>query len=294
MNGDNEKQSLEAFLHERYTANTVRRYLMEINAFLRETGREKAVHANYGDMMSYVALLREKYDCPETIKCSLHAIRKYYKWLVHTGVRTDNPCMSIKLRDKSSRDIQLQDLFSPAELEGLLNLKRRGNASGVRNKIVTGLLIYQGLTMGEIPNISLDDINLEEGTIYIRPTGRTNGRTLKLKQNQVMLFYKYIHGVRPEHDRGQNDRFLLSKLGEPISITGLTRFAGSFKQFFPGRDINARIIRQSVIANLLKQGHDVRFVQVFAGHKYPGTTENYRQTGIEELKAGIDKYHPLR
>jgi hypothetical protein len=35
-------------------------------------------------------------------------------------------------------------------------------------------------------------------------------------------------------------------------------------------------------------------VQVFAGHKCPNSTEKYRQTGIEELKAGIEKYHPLK
>jgi len=49
-----------------------------------------------------------------------------------------------------------------------------------------------------------------------------------------------------------------------------------------------------VIAKLLKSGHDLRLVQTFAGHKNPSATEKYRQTGIEELKAGIEKYHPLK
>jgi hypothetical protein len=35
-------------------------------------------------------------------------------------------------------------------------------------------------------------------------------------------------------------------------------------------------------------------VQIFAGHKFPNSTEKYRQTGIEELKAGIEKYHQLK
>jgi integrase/recombinase XerD len=63
---------------------------------------------------------------------------------------------------------------------------------------------------------------------------------------------------------------------------------------FPDRSLNAKTTRQSVIANLLKQGHDLRLVQVFAGHKHPSSTERYRQTGVEELKAGIIKYHPLK
>jgi integrase/recombinase XerD len=48
-----------------------------------------------------------------------------------------------------------------------------------------------------------------------------------------------------------------------------------------------------VIANLLKQNHDLRVVQVFAGHKYPSAIEKYRQDDVEELKKQIQKYHPL-
>jgi integrase/recombinase XerD len=48
-----------------------------------------------------------------------------------------------------------------------------------------------------------------------------------------------------------------------------------------------------VIANLLKQNHDLRVVQVFAGHKYPSATEKYKQAQREELKKQIQKYHLL-
>ena len=53
-------------------------------------------------------------------------------------------------------------------------------------------------------------------------------------------------------------------------------------------------IRQSVIGHLLKNGNDLRVVQVFAGHKRASATEGYKQTGLEQLKAIIDKLHPLQ
>ena len=65
------------------------------------------------------------------------------------------------------------------------------------------------------------------------------------------------------------------------------------KHLFPGRRLNAKTIRQSVITNLLKAGKDLRIVQAFAGHKYPSTTEKYKQTHVEELKTQILNYHPL-
>ncbi|PSR05489.1 MAG: integrase [Bacteroidetes bacterium SW_11_45_7] len=62
---------------------------------------------------------------------------------------------------------------------------------------------------------------------------------------------------------------------------------------FPERTLNMRTIRQSVITNLLKAGHDLRVVQHFAGHKYPGSTEKYKQSDVEALQRAIDKYHPM-
>jgi len=53
-------------------------------------------------------------------------------------------------------------------------------------------------------------------------------------------------------------------------------------------------IRQSVIANLLKEKNDTRVVQEFAGHRRTSSTEAYKQTGLEELKQSINKFHPLQ
>ena len=52
-------------------------------------------------------------------------------------------------------------------------------------------------------------------------------------------------------------------------------------------------IRQSVIHHKLSEGHNVRVVQAFAGHRSILSTEAYQTNHIEELKKGINKYHPL-
>ena len=53
-------------------------------------------------------------------------------------------------------------------------------------------------------------------------------------------------------------------------------------------------IRQSVIAQLLDAGHDVRVVQAFAGHATATATEQYRRTGLEGLAAAVRELHPRR
>jgi len=295
---------LEEYLQYRHTKSTASRYYRDIQNYLGAISEQKAKSATYSDIMGYIGQLRKQYNNPETIKVILQSIKKYYYWLNHTGQRNDHPCRDLKLKEKTCRDVQLQDLFKPEELELLMERKERYKGMKVKNQVIISLLIYQGLTRNDIVSLTLKDIDLEEGEIYIKADTKTNSRTLKLKPNQVMLLYKYINEIRPKLQpvvaekrdtlRHESGALILTKLGTPEKGEGISYLLETSKHLFPDRNLTTKTIRQSVIANLLKSGHDLRLVQVFAGHKYPGSTEKYRQTGIEELKAGIQKYHPLK
>ena len=288
--------NLNNYLRSRYTADTVKAYEREIMIFLGNVpGAEKAV---YNDLVNYLGSLRQRYSNGNTINRVLAGIKVYYDFLNHIGQRKDNPARSIRLRDKRSSDIQLQDLFSTEELEGLLNRKERYNNLILRNKALMSLLIYQALHPKEIEALTMADINLEQGSIYIRATPKTNSRELALKPPQIMLFYRYIYESRKhllENKGADSVVFLVGQRGERMKAEDITKhIQRSCKGLFKGRRVNARTIRQSVICNLLKAGNDLRLVQTFAGHKYPSTTEMYKQNDVEVLQSAINRFHPMQ
>lgn len=285
-----EAGELEQYLKERNAPSTAKRYLREIELFFSSV--EKPEKANYSQIMNYLGKLRAKKQSGG-IACSLHGIKKYYSFLVATGARKDNPAKSIKLRDKRSKDIQLQDLFTKEELRLLLDRKERYPILKNRNQLIISLLIYQGLTNGEITNLELENINLEEGIIYIKSGRKTNARTLKMQTRQVFWLMNYIREDRLKLLKVESNKLIISKLGTVETGEGISYLIETFRSKFPGRKLNPKTIRQSVITNLLKEGKDLRIVQAFAGHKYPSTTEKYKQTQVEELKHQILKYHPL-
>jgi integrase/recombinase XerD len=147
---------------------------------------------------------------------------------------------------------------------------------------------------GEIETLTIENINLATGSVYIKSTNKTNSRTLQLKPNQILLFYQYINEMRSKLLNSKSSNSLLIGIrGGVMSGKDITKhIKRSFKQLYPNRKVNAQTIRQSVITNLLKQGHDLSLVQVFAGHKNPSSTEKYKQSEIETLKAAVNKYHP--
>ncbi|MBK6573516.1 MAG: hypothetical protein IPG21_13760 [Saprospiraceae bacterium] len=58
--------------------------------------------------------------------------------------------------------------------------------------MIIGLLIYQALTVRELVNLKITDINLIEANVHIGGSKKNNARTLALKANQILLISDYI------------------------------------------------------------------------------------------------------
>jgi integrase/recombinase XerD len=287
------EKELSDYLLEKYSPQTVKIYLLDIHRYIGYMGEDRAGNATYRDIMEYTGYLRKMYQNPGTINRMLYGVKAWYFYLIETGQREDHPCRQIKLKDARGGDVQLQDLFSSIEMEKLMQREERFEAAKLRNRVIVSLLIYQGLRLTEITKLRLQDVDLEAGTVFVRAMPRAMARTLKLKTTQVMLFYNYIHEVRPKLLRTGTDRLILTLRGSAENGEGINYLIETFKPLFPERNLSARTLRQSVITNQLKEGKDLRVVQVFAGHKKISSTEKYRQSGLEELQAAIEKYHPL-
>lgn len=292
------EDKLKQYLQKQHTPSTTYGYYRNILIYLKE--QPQAEKASYKDIVNYVGTLRKLYSNGNSVKSIMHGIKKYYDYLIATNQRKDHPCRSLNIKDKLHKDVQLQDLLTEKELEDLLTYesKRFKPFLQVRDKALLGLLIYQGLTKGEIKKLTVSDLNLEAGSIYIKSSKTSNSRVLELKNTQIFLLNKYINETRPELLKRnilqiETDSFFITTKGKAEQGCSLKYMFDEMKRH-QGRKITIQIIRQSVIALKLKKGNDIRIIQHFAGHKNPSSTERYKARDIEELKAGINKYHPLK
>ena len=284
---------LEKYLRKRYSPETVKVYMRGIEAYRGSVPDPEG--ATYGDITAYLGILRKRYTNPATLNRTLSAIKAYHAYLVHTGRRGDDPARSVLLRDKRNRDVQLQDLLTKKELEELLKKGERYHLLTIRNRVLMSLLVHQAPTPSEMERLNVADVLLKAGKVSLGPTTRTDHRELELRPDQVMLLYEYLHETRPRLLKGgTSERLLIGTRGNPMAREDITKHVKRRgKEVFGDKRVNATVIRQSVIANLLRAGHDLRRVQFFAGHKYPSTTEKYRGTDSERLKAEVERYHPM-
>ena len=282
--------TLKTYLHNKYSLSTAKAYQRDIDQYLQKQSNAKT--ATYADILNYLNNQR-KAQSPGSLHRILQSIKKYYYYLIETNQREDHPCESLKIKDHYQGDVQLQDLFTAEELQSLLERKERYQLLKNRNRLIISLLIYQGLTTGELIKLKVDSLNLEKGEIEILSSHRLNGRTLKLESTQILTAYHYLNQDRPTLLQQPSDQLLITKKGTPENGEGISYLVSTLQKKFLNRKLNPQTIRQSVIANLLASGKDLRWVQIYAGHKYPSSTERYRQTNLDGLREAIRKYHPL-
>jgi integrase/recombinase XerD len=287
---------IETYLEQNLQKSTAKSYLYEINKY-NLLNRNTATY-DYKKVMEYVEELRKNY-LTSSITRIIAALKRYYDYLIETGIRKDNPARNIKLRDAKQNPIQLQDLFCEKELQTLLEpRKERYLILTKRNQIIMSLLVNQALKVGEIIQLKTGDINLEKAQIHITGTSQTNNRILPLKAEQILLFHHYLESPLTSKGGIVTDYFLINKLGSRITADDINYLISTYQKApFGGlgaKKLTSITIRQSVITNLLTKGNDLRMVQEFAGHKQLDTTEKYKQTGIKALQNAIEKYHPIQ
>ena len=289
----NEETLLE-YIKSRYSSTSANTHYNNALRYITYTD-DKALTANYQDVLSYIETLRTQELHPKTLRNYLFGVKIYYNYLQESGQRQDHPCKRLYLKDQINRAIPMETLYSEQQLENLINEYRCLTPKlQQRNLVIVTLLVYQALNIREISNLQLQDIDLEKGVIFIRASVQLKARTLPLKPNQIMLFYNYINGYRKTELKRlerKTDGFIINRSGRKLTDYAIRHVLSN--KSAPTDKFTTIKIRQSVIAQLLKK-NDVRIVQVFAGHKRSSTTEAYKQSGIEELKKDIRKVHPLR
>ena len=277
--------TLKGYLEQNYTTQTVDSYLRAINHFLFHS-KQKG-QSTYSDVIEY--LNRENKASPR----NLSAIKVYFNYLIDMGKREDHPCRSLKAKGPS-RSVQFQELFTKDELERLLKRKERYAMLSDRNKAILSLLIYQGLTPANIENLRIQDIDLDGGTVYIRATSTIKRRRLELKSKQILLLYRYLSESRPKLLKKETDALFITKVGVDFNVESLNRMLRPLQGLFPFKNLNANVIRKSVITNWLNVDRiPLEDVQLLAGHKWLSTTEKYVRPNVDERREQINVFFPL-
>lgn len=271
--------------------STIASYERCLRPFMEWLDGTGPAEIGYTDLLGYVRHCRDKGYKRGRINKLMGVVRRYYAYLKRTGEASDDPAAGLFIRDRGER--VPRDLMDEERLEALYRGFDRKGLAGERNKVILGLLIFQGLTTGELGMLEPGHLRLREGRMEVPGTGRSNGRTLKLEAPQMIGMQEYVTRTRErilELTGKRSDKLLVSTGGAHHLRGSLDKLIRKLKEEhtdFTG----AKQLRQSRIAIWIKY-HDIRRVQYMAGHRYVSSTEHYRSTAMEDLRKDLEQHHP--
>jgi len=297
------KEGFEAYLKSKqYTTKGIKGRLYAFDLFCRWAHAENLdiEQVRYQDLLLFMKHCQDQGTSQRTIQSYMGTVRHFYNHLLKEGIITINPATDIKIRGVKRRIVY--HILPPQELHKLYHLFPSETLQERRNKVMLGLLIYQGLKTEELGRIELNHLKLKTGEIDIVGSVNSNERTLQLQPYQYMDLNNYVSTVRPSLIEITPRKKQLTPINPNLVFIGeggqlfhvknlMTEVMRVVRSINP-KIRNAQQIRASVITKWLKQ-HNLREVQYLAGHRFISSTEAYQQNDLEGLKEEVDQYHPL-
>ena len=250
---------------------------------------------NSQNIFSFVSGERKKGTSPENLKNQLRAIRIYLDYQKEIGSLQNNPAEHIKIQDTLKKT-----LLPAIEEEMLLSAYKsfankeckttRGKAEHGRDTVALGLMVFQGLDSGDLERLTVKDINLTEGTLYVASSRRNADRRLKLEPSQILSIHEYLTVTRNQLNKNHiisEKLFIKQKINDMVSS-----IVEKLKTAYPEIQ-NPRHIHSSVIQNSLNKYH-IRQVQYMSGHRRVSSTEKYKKEDLHDLSCQLNKYHPIK
>lgn len=288
-----------------YSSSTITTVEKKVNTFLQWCAQENITDEaaiSHNDIIAYIKYCTDKGVSQKTADNYIGHVKTWYGYLIKEDVIKENPCSNIHIKGIKRRG--LHDIIPFDVLESLYHsyaedIEDSGNRLTCRrNKVMLGLLVYQGLQSEELIKLEVQDLALREGKITIHGGRKSATRTMKLEAGQVYELMDYLNDTRKGllHQAGKTPKgttllFITAKKGMAIDSNTLQYFLVQLRKVSM-KVSSLNQLRASVIVHWLKL-YNLRKVQYLAGHRYISSTEAYKSSNLEGLKEDISKYHPF-
>lgn len=281
-----------------YSPHTIRNYRIDLKDFisflLSEYERMKLIDIDHFIVRHYLSYLSEERQLKKrTINRKLSSLKRFFKYLIASGIVENNP-VSVIIRPKNPQ--RLPKYLDEKEMAELLDSIVKDDFLSIRNRAMLELLYSTGIRVSELVGMkigSYDSISeiikvLGKGSKErIIPVGSIAGKWIERYMEYASGKFKTFSVSNKGH------ALFLTKSGKQISARSIRRIIKEvLKKISLKKDVTPHIFRHSFATHMLNRGADLRSVQELLGHVSLSTTQIYTHLTIKRLKQIYKENHP--
>jgi len=185
------------------------------------SGREIGA-ASRTDLVGFIKYLREdRQTSQKTIENYFSTLSSFYEFLIFEGIIQSNPALPIRKRYlrryKENNDSHERQLISVEAAASMVK-----GAPDIRDKAMLAMLFKTGIRRGELVTLDVEDVDLVENTIRLKPAAKKSNRTVFMDDEAAYLLRRWLR-VRDGVNRRKEAALFLSTWGRRISRNDVYR-----------------------------------------------------------------------
>jgi integrase/recombinase XerD len=221
---------------------------------------------------------------------SISALKSFFNYLLFEGEIHSSP-----LNDIESPKIEnkLPEVLTEDEIKRLISSVNLDSEFGQRNKTIIEVLYGTGIRVSELIELKLSNIFFKESILKV--TGKGNKeRFVPLGKIALIEIKKYLNNRdKLKINSKFSDILFLNRYGRQLTRSMIFKVINdSSKNAEIDKKISPHTLRHSYATHLLKNGADLRTIQLILGHESITTTEIYTHLDTFHLEEVLKKYHP--
>lgn len=284
---------------KRVSDNTFQAYKKDVEQFVAFCAKQKIVleQVTAQHLKLFVRHMKRSGLGSSSIARKISSLKALFGYL-HTHHEWKNHAAEIMIPKIEKK---LPNVLPEKEVEKLLKIADANPALiGVRNKVMLYLLYVSGMRISELINLMLADVQFDTGFIMVRGKGGKE-RMVPIPQAMLKMTREYITRIHPalisQDGVGRTSDYLFPVVyGGKIKPISRQAFWMILKKLWRKtgikRDISPHVLRHSLATHMLKNGADLRSLQLILGHENVSTVQIYTHVETSHLRKIYDKKHP--
>ena len=223
---------------------------------------------------------------------SISALKSFFNYLLFEGEINSSP-----LNDIESPKIEnkLPEVLTEDEIKRLISSVNLDSEFGQRNKTIIEVLYGTGIRVSELTDLKLSNIFFDENILKV--TGKGNKeRLVPLGKIASIEIKKYLNDRdKLKINSKFSDILFLNRYGRQLTRSMIFKVINDYsKNAKIDKKISPHTLRHSYATHLLKNGADLRTIQLILGHESITTTEIYTHLDTYHLDEVLKKFHPRK
>lgn len=223
-----------------------------------------------------------------TKRQAISDLRALYEWMLDQDLCTRNPWRNVKGPLMPKR---IPRVLTSAEMDRIDAATHRPTVRDLRDRALLAFLRGSGCRIGEARSLDMPDVDFTERQAIVRGK-RYKERIVFFDDGASEALRVWIDCGRSVWARSQSGAVFLGRHGDRICYTACRdALIRAEQRAGLSRHVRCHIYRHTWATDLLRNGADLREVQVLMGHENISTTTIYTHVAQERLREVYDRSH---